>query len=166
MVDNLTDSEDGHSPSLLPPGCDPSGGCTKQINHKLRVLELAQEMMHNEYVDHKAQLHNEWVINADIVWRTQRTRIKYPSFPAYPCVTEVVARAEVMFAFLYGQHTPDRHTAPAQSTTDAADPCEPDNEPMCDPSPAPMDMDSHTDPVVDNATQPELTVREARPNKC
>lgn len=81
---------------------------------RLTILKMAQEMLHNEYVDRKAQAHNDWVVMAEAVWRTQRTRLPYPGFPPYPTENDVVSKAEVLFGFLVKEpladHVPNLST--------------------------------------------------------
>lgn len=67
---------------------------------------MAREIVHNEYIDAKAQLHNKWLADADLLWRTTRTRLVYPPFPPYPTEEVIVARAKVLLGFLSKQEQP------------------------------------------------------------
>lgn len=64
---------------------------------------MAREIVHNEYIDAKAQLHNKWLADADMLWRTSRARLVYPPFPPYPTEEVIVARAKVLLEFLSKQ---------------------------------------------------------------
>lgn len=72
----------------------------------LEILRMAREIVHNEYIDAKAQLHNKWLNDADLLWRTSRMRLVYPPFPPYPTEDVIVARAKVLLAFLSKEEQP------------------------------------------------------------
>lgn len=57
-------------------------------------------MVNTEYFETKAQLHNQWLVEADLLWRTSRKRLIYPPFPPFPTEEVIVARANVLLAFL------------------------------------------------------------------
>ena len=70
---------------------------------RLELLRMAKEMLFNEYVDKKAQLHNKWAAEADLAWRTRGVRIPYPVFPPYPDNEMVIAKAIQLERFLNSQ---------------------------------------------------------------
>lgn len=70
------------------------------IQPNLEILKMARDIVHNEYIDTKAQLHNKWLVDADLLWRSTRTRLAYPTFPSFPTEDVVVARAKVLLEFL------------------------------------------------------------------
>lgn len=84
---------------------------------RLKVLELAREILHNAYVDLKAQRHNEWAARAEVAWRTQGLRLPYPGFPPYFSEQDVVAKAQHLLQFVSGTDS-NRHTdsAPIENT--------------------------------------------------
>lgn len=73
---------------------------SNNIPPNLEILKMARDIVHDEYVDTKAQLHNKWLVDADLLWRTTRTRLAYPTFPPFPTEDVVVARAKVLLEFL------------------------------------------------------------------
>jgi hypothetical protein len=78
---------------------------------KLSVLQMAQEILHNQYVEHKMKLHNEWALTAATVWKNQGRKWDYPELPAYPNTQDVVQAAQVLWQFLH-----DAHESPPQDT--------------------------------------------------
>ncbi len=70
----------------------------ESINFEL--LRIAKELAINEYVDHRAQLHNQWLVDSDLLWRTKRLRLAYPPIPPYPTEKDVLAKANSLLAFL------------------------------------------------------------------
>ena len=77
---------------------------------KLEILRMAKEILFNEYVDKKAQLHNQWLADSDVAWRTRRMRLPYPVFPPYPDNEMIIARALQLERFLNSQ--PDTEEKP------------------------------------------------------
>lgn len=73
---------------------------SNNVPTNLEILKMAREIVHNEYIDAKAQLHNKWLVDADLLWRSTRTRLVYPPFPPYPTEEVIVARAKVLRDFL------------------------------------------------------------------
>lgn len=71
---------------------------------KLSVLQMAQEILHNQYVEHKMKLHNEWALTAATVWKNQGRKWDYPELPAYPNTQDVVQAAQVLWQFLHDAH--------------------------------------------------------------
>ena len=84
------------------------------IPTNLEILKMAREIVHNEYVDTKAQLHNKWIADADLLWKTTRTRLAYPAFPPFPTEDVVVARAKVLKNFLTNGKETEEPTQPQQ----------------------------------------------------
>jgi hypothetical protein len=68
--------------------------------HRIQLLKLAQEVLFHEYIDKKAQLHNQWSADADVAWRTRGVRLPYPSFPPYPDNSMIITKAMEMERFL------------------------------------------------------------------
>ena len=61
---------------------------------------MAREMVNTEYLETKAQLHNQWIAESELLWKTNRRRLVYPSFPPFPTEDVIVARAKVLLGFL------------------------------------------------------------------
>lgn len=64
---------------------------------KMTILKMASDMLTNEYVDKKAENHNQWLIQNEMMWRTQGVRVPYPAFPPYPSQVEVLKKAEELW---------------------------------------------------------------------
>jgi hypothetical protein len=64
---------------------------------KMTVLKIASDMLTNEYVDRKAENHNQWVAQNELMWKTQRVRLPYPSFPPYPTQEQVLQKAKSLW---------------------------------------------------------------------
>lgn len=67
---------------------------------KLELLRMSRELVINEYIDKRAQDHNAWIAQADVVWRTQGVRLAYPTFPQYPTEVDILTRARTLNTFL------------------------------------------------------------------
>jgi hypothetical protein len=67
---------------------------------KLELLRMARELVINEYIDKRAQDHNAWLAQADVVWRNQGVRLAYPTFPQYPTEVDILTRARALNTFL------------------------------------------------------------------
>lgn len=66
----------------------------------LEVLKMAREISMEEYVDKKAQLHNKWLTDAELLWRTNRIRLAYPQFPPYPSEEYILEKAKYLLGFI------------------------------------------------------------------
>lgn len=66
----------------------------------LEILKMAKEIVINAYVDHRAQIHNDWLAQSDELWQKSKQRLRYPIIPPYPTEVEIVERAKVMYKFM------------------------------------------------------------------
>lgn len=66
----------------------------------LEILRLAKELVINEYTDRRANVHNQWLVDAETAWRTRRAKVPYPVIPPYPTELDIVLRAQVLLNFL------------------------------------------------------------------
>jgi hypothetical protein len=62
---------------------------------------MAKEVVNNEYVDIRGRMHNQWVVDSDRLWQTEKKKLEYPKFPPYPSEEEIVKRARILENFLY-----------------------------------------------------------------
>lgn len=76
----------------------------KEMPTNFEILKMAREIAHNEYSDVRAQLHNKWLADSDIEWRTKGIKLPYPSFPPYPSEQEILKRAKKILDFLNGDY--------------------------------------------------------------
>ena len=67
----------------------------------LEILKMARELVINEYTDRRAQDHNKWLADFEVVWKNNRIRLPYPDIPPYPTETEIVTRAQTLMKFLH-----------------------------------------------------------------
>jgi hypothetical protein len=61
--------------------------------HRLQLLKKAKDMLLTEYTEKKAQMHDKWSSDADVVWKTRGMTLAYPSFPPYPDNSMIVQKA-------------------------------------------------------------------------
>lgn len=67
---------------------------------RLEILKMARELTINEYIDRRAQEHNEWLDKSSELWKTQRLTLAYPVIPPYPTEKEIITRAKALMDFL------------------------------------------------------------------
>lgn len=67
---------------------------------RLEILKMARELTINEYIDRRAQEHNEWLSKSSELWKTQRLTLEYPVIPPYPTEKEIIIRARSLIDFL------------------------------------------------------------------
>ena len=67
----------------------------------LEILRMARELVLNEHQDRRANIHNQWLVDADNLLMTQRLRLAYPPIPPHPTEADIIARAQILFDFLY-----------------------------------------------------------------
>jgi hypothetical protein len=77
-----------------------SENTTSNVPSRLELLRMARELVINEYIDKRAQDHNRWLAEADVVWRTRGVKLAYPPFPSYPTEIEIITRATALSEFL------------------------------------------------------------------
>lgn len=83
---------------------------------------MARELVINEYIDRRAQEHNEWLGRSSELWKTQRMTLAYPVIPPYPTEKEIIVRANALMEFLLTVE--DAVSPAAELTTPAADECD------------------------------------------
>jgi hypothetical protein len=71
-----------------------------QAELRLKVLELAQVMLHNSYVETKARIHNEWSLKADVTWKTTQRMLPYPTLPTYFTESDVLRKVMPLWKFV------------------------------------------------------------------
>lgn len=71
-----------------------------QAELRLKVLELAREMLHNSYVETKARIHNEWALKSDLLWKTSQRTLPYPQLPNYFTETDVLFKVVPLWMFV------------------------------------------------------------------
>lgn len=62
---------------------------------------MARDVVNNEYVDIRGRMHNQWVVESERLWLTERKKLEYPTFPPFPSEEEIVRRARVLENFLH-----------------------------------------------------------------
>ena len=68
--------------------------------HRLELIRMARELANEEYINKRAEDHNAWLANVDIVWRAKGVKLPYPPFVPYPTEAEIVARAITLYNFV------------------------------------------------------------------
>lgn len=67
---------------------------------KLEILKMARDIVNNEYIDIRGRMHNQWMVDSERVWLTEKRKLEYPKFPPFPSEEEIVKRARVFVDFL------------------------------------------------------------------
>lgn len=67
---------------------------------KLEILKMVKDLVLSEHQDRRAQDHNRWLAESEQTWRTQRSRLPYPTIPPYPTEKEIINRAQEVLEFL------------------------------------------------------------------
>jgi len=70
---------------------------TKQ---RLELLKMARVLLNEEYINRRAEDHNKWLADCDVVWREQRIKLPYPAFAPYPTEEHIVAKATTLYGFI------------------------------------------------------------------
>ena len=71
-----------------------------ESKHRLELLKMARELANEEYINKRAEDHNDWLARVDVAWRTRGVRLPYPPFVPYPTEAEIVARAITLYGFM------------------------------------------------------------------
>ena len=90
---------------------------TDETHHRLELLKMARELANEEYINKRAEDHNAWLAQVDVVWRTRGVKLAYPAFVPFPTEAEIVAKAITLYSFVKAPDTPD---TPATPSTDTA----------------------------------------------
>lgn len=72
----------------------------KNRSMRLELLRLSRELAIGDYNNRRADLHNQWVLESDKLWRTSRMRLAYPPIPSFPTEEEIVERAKLLMDFV------------------------------------------------------------------
>lgn len=70
----------------------------------LEILRMAKELVTNEYMDRRAQLHNQWLKDSEEQYLLFGKQPSYPDIPPYPTEQDVVTRAQSLLNFLLDNH--------------------------------------------------------------
>lgn len=79
---------------------------------RLEILKMARELTVNEYIDRRAQEHNEWLGKSAELWKTQRLTLAYPIIPPYPTEKEIIVRAKALMDFLLSSEAEEEISEP------------------------------------------------------
>ena len=69
-------------------------------NQKLELLRMARQLLNEEYINRRAEDHNQWLADCDDLWRTKRMKLPYPPFAPYPSESDIVTKAAALYAFI------------------------------------------------------------------
>ena len=106
-----------------------------ESKHRLELLKMARELANEEYINKRAEDHNDWLARVDVAWRTRGVRLPYPPFVPYPTEAEIVARAITLYGFM-------------KSPTQVSTPAPPEVEPVVVSEPVVTDAIPETVPVI------------------
>jgi hypothetical protein len=82
----------------------------------LEILKMAKEIVINEHVDQRAEVHNQWLLDSDLLWKSRKLRLAYPTIPPYPTEIDIVVRAKVLMDFLNSKTVSDNRPTVSQET--------------------------------------------------
>lgn len=88
---------------------------------RMELLRMAREMVVNEHIDRRAEIHNRWANESEELWRTKRLRLAYPSIPPYPTEKDIVERAQALLDFISDRETtkPEKEIKEINEVTEA-----------------------------------------------
>lgn len=66
----------------------------------LEVLKIASQLIINQHTDKRADLHNQWVLESEELWRIRKLKLAYPPIPPYPSEQDVTACATNLLRFI------------------------------------------------------------------
>lgn len=71
-----------------------------ESRYRLEILKMARELLNEEYINRRAEDHNKWLAECDVVWRTKGIKLPYPPFAPYPSEAEILAKAASLYNFV------------------------------------------------------------------
>ena len=71
-----------------------------ESERKFEILKMARQLVHDEYINKRAEEHNQWVAHNAHAIRTTRRGIPYPPFTRHPTEADIVARARALYEFV------------------------------------------------------------------
>jgi hypothetical protein len=77
----------------------------EEMKHKIELLKMARELLNEEYINRRAEDHNQWLADCDVAWKTRGVKLPYPPFAPYPSEAEIVAKASSLFNFIKPSNT-------------------------------------------------------------
>ena len=92
----------------------------EKINHRFKILMIAQSMLNDEYINRRAEDHNVWVAMDNLSKLQNRPRPPYPPFVAYPSGETIIAQANIMYNFVYNSHNISEITTEMPTSIDTA----------------------------------------------
>lgn len=72
----------------------------EQNKHRMELIKMARELLNEAYINRRAEDHNRWLAESDVMWRTKRMKLPYPPFATYPTDEEIVAKATALYNFV------------------------------------------------------------------
>ncbi len=61
---------------------------------------MARDLANEEYINKRAEDHNDWLAKVDVAWKTRGVRLPYPPFVPFPTETDIVSRAVTLYKFV------------------------------------------------------------------
>ena len=71
-----------------------------ESRYRLEILKMARELLNEEYINRRAEDHNKWLAECDVVWKTRGIKLPYPPFAPYPSESEILAKATSLYNFV------------------------------------------------------------------
>jgi hypothetical protein len=68
---------------------------------KVELIKKARQQLNQEYLDNRTSDYTNWEKACDLAWKTNGTKLAFPTIPQFPTEEEVVARALVLYREIY-----------------------------------------------------------------
>ena len=82
----------------------------ERMTQRFELLKIARQMLIEAYINRRAEDHNAWLAESELMWKNNKSHLKYPNFPPYPTEEDVIAKAETLYRFI---NPPAQHQHPA-----------------------------------------------------
>lgn len=108
----------------------------------LRVISLVRDMTLKDYHDKRAWLHDRWLKDSELLWKTNKIVLSYPDMPNYPTEAEIVSAAKEIIEMMKNPITDDQIKAASDALASRPSgpsfPMEPVQPPVPTPEPVPV----------------------------
>lgn len=126
----------------------------KKESQAMEILRMARELVINEHTDKRAQMHNEWLAQSELLWKTKKQKLAYPPIPPYPTEAEILMRAKTLIGFLKEDEEASAaiETEAKNEPTQIAQISEPQNN---------FPLVTSATPAIENSSQKKAEIAEA-----
>jgi hypothetical protein len=64
-----------------------------ELKKRSELLKTARQLVTKEYLNRRAEMHQQWLVNSESSWRTNGAFLPFPVGSLYPTEQEIVAKA-------------------------------------------------------------------------